>query len=411
MKNLFTCTKMILKTLSVMAVFVIGFTGCETKPDPSAYDPNFKGDATPVITALTPASEGFAGVTTVTITGQNFSPVPSQNIVQFDTYTATVLEATSTTLKVLPPNVVQADMPVRVATLGAVNWGYYAQKFSLKAAALEFGGFKPNNELPYAIATDAAGNIYASVVAFNVGVGIWKILPDGTHTTFAPKGGETSWSSLKVGPNGDLYGARNVKAVFQIQAGKAGTTFASSGLGTIYEIDFDKNKNIWAGGNNDFLYSITPAKVVKSFAINPKSNIRAIKVFATGGKDYVYFAGKVDTSEKVFRMEIKTAAADQVGTIEEVFNFSEKFPGFQISALTFAQDGDMIIGTDHSNAIVIVHPDKTFEPLFKGVIYPKAQAFAWAGSTLYYSRARVDTTQTLIKVNIGKQGAPSYGGL
>lgn len=411
MKNLFTYSKMILKTLSVAAVFVFAFQGCETKPDPSAYDPNFTGDPTPVVSSLSPATQGFAGVTVITITGQNFSPVPSQNIVQFESTNATVLEATSTTLKVLAPNIVQANLPVRVATLTTMNWGYYSQKFNLIAAAEEFGGFKANNELPYAITTDAAGNIYASVVAFNVGVGIWKILPDGTHTIFAPKGGETSWSGLKVGPNGDLYGARNVKAIFQIQAGKAGTTFASSGIGTIYDLDFDKNKNIWAGGNNDFLYSVTPAKVVKSFAINPKSNLRAIRVFTTGGKDYVYFAGKVDTLEKVFRAEIQSTTADKIGTIEEVFNFSEKFPGFTITALTFAADGDMFIGTDHSNAVVIVHQDKTYEPLFKGVLYPKAQAFGWAGNTLYYSRGRVDTTQTMIKVNIGKQGAPYYGGL
>ena len=411
MKNLITNYKMILKTLSVLAVFVIAFTGCETKPDPSAYDPNFTGDPSPVVTAVSHAAEGFAGVTTLTITGQNFSTDKSQMLVQFDTYNATVLEATPTTLKVLAPNIVQDGMTLRVATLTAINWGYYSQKFNLKAAALEFGNFKPNNELPYAITNDAAGNVYASVVAFNVGVGIWKIAPDGSHTIFAPKGGETSWSGLKVGPNGDLYGARNVKAIFLIQAGKASTTFASTNLGTIYDLDFDKNKNIWAGGNNDFLYSVTPAKVVKSFAISAKSNIRAVRVFTTGGKDYVYFAGKVDTLEKVFRMEIKSAAADQVGAVEEVFNFSDKFPGFTISALTFSQDGDMLIGTDHANAVLIVHPDKSFEPLYKGVLNPKAQGFAWTGNTLYYSRARVDTTQTLIKVNIGKQGAPYYGGL
>jgi IPT/TIG domain. len=407
MKNLFTNTKMILTAFSAITLLVITFAGCETKPDPSAYDPNFKGSADPIVTSLSPANSGYAGITVVNITGSNFSANKAEDFVYFGDNQATVLAATSTTLKVLVPNVVDDSMYVRVAVLSAMNWGYYSQKFSTSAAASEFGDLK-SSELPYAVTSDDAGNIYISITSFSIGAGIIKIAPDGTRTAFAPKGGETSWASLKVGPNGDLYGARSVKAIFQIQAGKAATTYQSSGLGTITDIDFDANKNIWAVGNNDYIYSVSTAKVTKSFAY--KGSTRAVRVFATGGKNYVYVGGKVDTLEKVYRMEIKSAAGDAVGSPEEVFNLTDKYPGSQILALTFALDGDMYIGTDDKTApVLIVHPDKTYEPLYQGVLYRKAQAFTWTGNTMYYSRAAADTTQAIIKVKMDKPGAPYYG--
>jgi len=409
MKNLFTYSKNILKTLSVFAIFVLTATGCETKPDPSIYDPNFKGSADPVVTSVSPATEGLAGVTVVTITGSNFSSKTSENFVSFNTFQGTVLEASPTSLKVRLPNVVLDSTVVRVGVLSALNWGYYSQKFNIKAAAEEYGNFKNGMDIPFSVAADATGNVYVSLTSSNVGAGIIKIAPDGTKTQFAKKGSETTWSAIKMGPNNELYAARSQKAIFKIvQDGTGGTSLGFSGIGTIFDFDFDKNLNIWAGGNNDYIYSaVIASKTVKSFPF--KANVRSVRVYNDGGKDYVYLAAKVDTVEKIVRMEIQSDAADKLGPVEDVFNFSQYFPGNSVLAITFSQDGDMYIGTDHKDAIIIVHKDKTYESLYKGVLYSKAQNFAWTGNSLFYSRYRVDTSQTIVKVNVGKPGAVYYG--
>ncbi|MDZ7288568.1 MAG: IPT/TIG domain-containing protein [candidate division KSB1 bacterium] len=406
MKKTFSCSaiKGMACFLFVIPVLIL-VVGCENETTPSLYDPNVTSRPGPTIASVSPPNSAFAGIGIVTFTGTNFSPAKAENFVYFDDQLAEVLEASATQLKVKAPNLVKDSIQVKIAVFKADRFSntiYY----KLEAAVAELTKFASYEE-PWGIACDAEGNVYVSLVSNNVAAGVKKITPDGKLSDYAPKGTELKYSALKMGPNGVLYAARIQRVIFQIPAG-GGTpaVFASTGLGTIYDLDFDAGKNIWAGGNNDFIYRVKPDKSVKSFPF--KANVRSVRVF----DNYVYLAGNRDGKEKVWRMRI--VSADEVGAEEEYFDFSATpagATGAGIYAITFAADGDMYLGTDANEAMFVVHPNKSYEPLYPGLFQPKSLVFAWGkGTELYVTRERTATAaQTIIRVNTLKNSAPYYG--
>jgi hypothetical protein len=77
----------------------------------------------------------------------------------------------------------------------------------------------------------------------------------------------------------------------------------------------------------------------------------------------------------------------------------------------------MYLGTDLPDAIVVVNIDKSHEFLYPGLIQPPVYYFAWGtGNLLYCTREASGTPetpdylpQTVLKIDIGKPGAPYYG--
>jgi hypothetical protein len=384
---------------------VVFWAGCENDTTPSLYDPNVTSQPDPVISSITPAGGWLAGVGTITITGSNFAANKVDNLVYFNDVVAEVVEASPTQLKIKSPVLVKDSIQVKISVYKAPRFSNTVL-YKLQAAVSELYAFKTFEE-PWGIACDAEGNVYVSLVSNGVGAGVKKITPDGVLSNYAPKGSETKYSALKMGPNGVLYAARIQRVIFQIPAG-GGTpaVFASTGLGTIYDLDFDAEKNIWAAGNNDFIYRVKPDKTIKAFPF--RANVRSVRVF----DNYVYLAGNRDGQEKVWRLRI--VSADELGPEEEYFDFSTipaGAAGAGIYAITFAADGDMYLGTDANEAIFVVHSNKTYEPLYAGLFSPKSLLFAWGkGTELYVTRERAGTsTQMIVRINTLKNGAPYYG--
>lgn len=377
--------------------------GCEENEYPdSLYNPDASYKAAAEITAVDPPNLALSGVTVVTITGKNFSPVLDENIVFFDAERGTILEGSATQLVVRAPIYAADSCVIRVSVKGAIlfsnKWNY-----TLEPAQEPLVAFTAA-EQPWAITADAAGNIYTSMVISNAGVGIKKISPDGVLEDYAPKGGETKYSALKMGPGGVIYAARIAKAIFTIPAaGQKPVNWVTSGLGTIYDLDFDANKNIWAVGNNTDIYRVKQDKSIAKFPF--KADLRSVRVF----NGYVYVAGKQDNAEKVWRFPLN---GEELGAVEEYFDFSGKVSTeYSVYCITFSADGYMYVGTNAPNALYLVHPDGNFEVLYPGQFLPKALVFAWgAGTNLYYTREATATTpQLIIRLNTLKQSAPYYG--
>ncbi|MBI2417557.1 MAG: IPT/TIG domain-containing protein [Ignavibacteriales bacterium] len=406
MNRLLTYTKQF--CFGAVFLFVLFFNGCKEDPTPSVYDPGYSKAETPVIGSITPAGNLLAGISMVTITGSNFSPAKERNIVYFDGTLVTVIEATTTTLKLQAPNIVKDSVKIKVTTLDAINFSTVSL-VNIKSAIAEIGSFK-SFEAPNAITADIAGNLYVSLVSNNQGMGVIKIAPDGTRSQFAPKGAETSWFNMKLGPGGDIYGVRNQPALFIIKANTTPATFISSGISPVklQDLDFDINKNIWMGGSvtdptTNKIFSVTQAKVLKSFAFN--GDIRALRVY----NGYLYIAATRDSNELVLRKQI--FSSDSLGAEETYFNFTAAYgkTAGKVWAITFAQDGDLYLGTEYIDAIIIVHPDKSFEPLYKGVVTLKATKLTWNdGNYMYYTR-EPGISQTIFRVDMQKPGAPYYG--
>lgn len=398
-------------TVGVLALFLILVSGCENEQSASLYDPGASSPAPqPTISSVSP-TVGLAGVTTITINGSNFSAVKEANTVFFETMQATVLSATTTTLTVKAPNLVRDSVRIRVQTANA--WLFSNTVLcKLDAAVSELPGLGNTDEI-WGTTTDATGNLYVCLVTDGVGMGIKKFTPAGVKSDYAPSGGVTKWSSLKMGPSGELYLARILRAIYKITAaGASPSIWVSFGnLGTVFDMDFDQSKNLWAGGNNVAVYRIKPDKNVKAFPF--EANVRAVRAY----NGYVYFGGFItaDNAEKVVRFRIVNS--DSLGPREEYFNLTTSplgGAGKAIFAINFNTDGDMYVGTDAANPIIIVHQDKSAEPLHPGVLTPAMHVFASGGSVLYAVKGTpaggiVSTSGKLFKINPLKTLAPYYG--
>jgi hypothetical protein len=381
--------------LAMLTVLVMA--GCKEEPPASLYSEQYTSRPQPVVTTIDPATTALAGVTTVTITGSNFSPTIAENQVYFDATPATILTASATQLTVRAPILVKDTVALRISVFKSDKYSDPRQ-YKLLAAVSDFGGLAKTDE-PYAVTADAAGNVYVSISTS----GVKKITPAGVKTAYASHAaGVTKWSAMKMGPAGVLYSARILKVIYQTPAGGGAPVVwvTGSAIGNIYDLDFDAAGNAWAGGNNTSIYRVKQDKSIKAFPFT--CNARSMRVY----NGYLYVGGRIDTVEGVWRAPI--VSADSLGAFEQYYNFSASYPGNIVNAVTFAADGDMYIGTDAAAAVVIVHPSKSAEPLYPGLFTPSTLLFTWgAGDAMYLVRT-INTPQ-LIKVTMLKNGAPYYG--
>ncbi|MEO8398623.1 MAG: IPT/TIG domain-containing protein [Ignavibacteriaceae bacterium] len=405
-------------------LFISVLFGCSEDTTPSLIDISKPNSNPPQINSINPPNAAIAGVTQITIDGSNFSANKSENFVYFNGIPAQVVDASETRLVVIPPkDVVSDSVALKVSKIGADNFSNILI-YQLKPALVEIknsAGVEifDKNRLAYSLATDAAGNLYVSATEFGVKVGIKKVTPTGDLTDFAPAGAETFFNILKYGANSTLYGARRVKAIFEITEGVASKVYVSSstGLGSINDLDFDQNGNLWGGGTgNNNIYRVNPAKEIKAFPFAP--NVEGVRIF----DNYLYVLGVSSNNEfTIYRLQI--ISSDSLGAAEAYFNFTEKI-GATVSAraITFSADGDLYVGTDRDvDPIIVVHSDLSFGPLYPGVIenMTKISSFAWdKGIFLYYIRDQVKDpidatkilrTQSVFRLDMQKLGAPHYG--
>lgn len=393
----------------ILSIFLIVLliTGCEEDYSPSLFEQIPPPTELPVINSVEPAQEALAGVTKITITGNNFSNVPEYNMVFFNGAPSEILEASPNKLVVQAPNLVSDSVVIKVSVVGSdlfSNFYPYKLKPTIKEFYTKFQDF----EIPHAITVDNNSNVYVSLE----GRGIKKINANEEMTDYAPKGAETFWNSLKFGTGLQIYAAKNLRGVWKVTEGQTppNSPWIATPTGSkIIDMDFDQNMNCWAVGNNNAIYKIPPGAVntndVVSFTF--LANIRSVRVF----QNYLYVAGMKDSIEGVWRFPIENG---NLGNSELYFNYSDNIDKLtQINAITFAADGDLIVGTNKKvDPILVIHPDGSNEILYPGVIIPSVDVFYWGTDKfLYYTQIDQTTNKgkTIYRIDMQKQGAPYYG--
>lgn len=406
----------IVNRILATALFAIMFSaGCAEDPAASVYDPNAPTSPSPVISAISVEGGGglLSGVSTVIIDGQNFTTDSSKVIVFFDAIRAAILSTSTTQIKVKAPVVVKDSIKIRVSILGALSFSE-VQYVNIKAAVSLFGNFTSFEEAN-GITSDQAGNVYAAMLSSGLGIGLRKFTPAGDTSTYSPKGlGIDVLYGLKMGPGGVIYACRNQRVLYTIAGPGLPPILYLVGPGTakFYDLDFDKNMNLWTGGADSIVYRIKPDKSLSPFVFKAKANIRSVRVY----NDFLYVGGKVDSIEGVWRAPID--GSSNLGAFTEYFNLSMQ-PGYSpngvgVFAITFNTDGEMYIGTDGPDGILLVAPNATaVRKYYPGLFVPNAQnlLFAWGnGGNLYVTRrANGVTTNMLLKINTQKQSAPYFG--
>jgi IPT/TIG domain len=409
MKKIFSFRNHIMSAALASGLMLVLFAGCKEDPPPSLYDSALPPTgAQPVISSIAPPGSALAGVSVLTITGSNFSPVASDNLVFFDASPGTVVDASPTQLHVRAPELVKDSIEVKVAVLQSALFSV-PMLYRLDAAVSEFGRLTNSLE-PLGVAADADGNVYVSMLLNSARDSVYKITPAGVRTGFSI-GFSSSiprYTALKVGPDG-IYGAALRNAIFLIPptGGAAAVWVVGGGLGTLYDFDFDQQLNIWAGGNNQSIYRITPAKAVKAFPF--VGDVRSVRVF----QNQIYLGAKVDSVWGVWRFPI--ISSDSLGPVEKYFDVTANNGSANGAyAVTFAADGDMFVGTDAgAGSIILVRPDRSSEPFYPGLFKAQHILFAYTRGTDMYSvrtgPAADNADKKLILINTQKPGAPYYG--
>jgi hypothetical protein len=382
--------------------------GCKEDAPTSLFNPNAPLGAQPAITSITPPSPGLAGVTILTITGANFSPTVSEDFVYFNDAPGTVLTASPTQLTVRPPVLVKDSIRIKIAVLGSSLFSDPPLLYRLDAAYKDVAtivNFGP----PWGTAADPLGNLYVSIQ----GGGIRKFNANDSGTVWAPSGGFTKISSLKIAKNDTLIGALGLRALLAITQGKSPAIYVSLPAGVVLtDFDFDAQGNIWAAGKNTNVYRIAPNKSVKSYPLD--ASIRSVRFY----NGYVYFAGKTnaDSLEKVLRYPLD--ASNDLGAQETYFNFSTSAfgaGGQSVYAINFTSQGDLLLGTDYSDPIIVVHPDKSAEVFYPGIFTPTLHILAWGKGTELVavkgtaSTGAVGSSEKVYRINAQVTGAPYYG--
>jgi hypothetical protein len=385
------------------AAIVAGIlSGCTKKPDPSLFDPTWQSSPAPTITSIAPPLPGLAGVSRLTITGTNFSTVIANDIVYFDATPAKILTASATQLVVRAPLLVKDTVQLSIAVLGSQYLSNYVRyKFiaSVNPVTLNLG------EVPYAVECDTAGNLYASLIAGGTGIGVKKFTPAGVRTDYSPQFSSAlnHWSGMKFGPGKALYAVAAGKTfVFRIPPGGGSAVVWANGLaGPVSDIDFDQQGNVWGCGSGGVIVEVKQNLTKKSF---PFAGIAAsIRVFGTN----VYVAAHRDSVVGVWSLPI---IGDSLGAEQLYTDFGAHYSGYELSAITFASDGSMFLGTNAPAGVVVVHPGGIYETYDPGLPITPPLAFAWGtGATIYISRGGI--APALLGFTVEATGAPYYGRL
>ncbi|MHB8578785.1 MAG: IPT/TIG domain-containing protein [Ignavibacteriaceae bacterium] len=417
MKNNFY--NLLFTNLFIALIALLSFNGCSDKGAPSLFQgvPTTPIGATPVISSINPPNSSLAGVSQLTITGKNFSTNPMEDLVYFNISQAVVVSATTNQLVVTAPNITGDSISIMVAVLHSElfsNKLYY----SLTPVAKDiYPDSKSTYVVPVTLVSDNSGNIYTSLTVNNSGAGVREITPDSTITNYASYNYATFWSSMRFGPGGELYTAGGSKpGIFYIPAGGgAPKVFLSIPSSKISQLEFDANNNLWAGGNNNVIYRVKQDKNITTFPFI--ANITAMRVYNDGGTSYLYVAAQQDSNLTVQRFPID--ANGDLGTPQLYYDFSGNYgSGNSITSLEFSADGDMYLGTNLPQAIVVVHKDKSSSFLYPGILSATgAVSMVWGnGNFLYYVRAQtfdanaaVVIPETIVKLDLQKPGAPYYG--
>lgn len=404
--------KLKLKITIIVSLFlflIIFITSCDTDVTPTLYQ-DLPNGATPIISTINPPDSGLAGITTITINGQNFISDPNKTIVYFNQVVAKIDQISETQIILKAPILVKDSIKIKIAVSGSPKFSE-PYIFHLKAATFEIMKFQ-DFELPYAITTDKSNNLYFNLISLGLSTGIKKITPAGILEDFSLKGGESFYTDIRYGWDGNIYGTRNppVRALFKNEFGKAPTAIAmQEQTARLLTFDIDNNYNIWVGGSGGNIYRIKSDGVdKKSFPF--EGSLESVRFF----DGYLYAAATINNVQSIIRFQV--ISSDELGNPEQYYDLSSNLSGYKVQAITFSKDGSLFMGTsaigNDPNALVVLSQNKEFSQWYPGVIYGPISNFAWNnGNYLYYIRQRVTDLQqqTIIKINMGILGAPYYG--
>jgi hypothetical protein len=397
-----------------VSLFLV-FSACDKDITPSLYDPDATSGPQPTISSIDPPDFALAGVTIVTLTGQNFSPDPEKNFVYFDDQKGQIQSASATELKVKPPNLVGDSVAVKIAVHGAELFSNTVI-YKLEYTEFEYGGVDKFTDA-YSLACDPQNNIYVSSGLRQI-LKITPVDPD-ENTVYVPVT-DGFYQTMCWGPDDYLYAGRT-RFIYRVPPGGGSIDKYGDRLrNPVNDIDFGPNHNLFIAGRNS-LMRMKPDGTVDEVMEYERTILSAIRVY----DGYVYVSGEYygndpdATVRGIWRNEI-TSDDGAVGPTEEVFDWDAAVgeTGADINDITFDIDGFLYIGAEYDNAIYYLIPQgagdyagSELNMLYPDILKAPATAFVWDNDIYLYVNRKSDNPdeQKLLRVTMAKLSAPYYG--
>lgn len=404
--------------LAALVLAASVWAACDSGPAGSLYDPDATGGPAPVITAVAPQGVVLAGIDEITISGQNFSPTPSENLVFFDdgngaAARGTVLAASATELRVRVPNLPNPALRLRVAVTGAPDFSNEVA-FPLTPAVVPFGDLDEGiGEDPKGVTSGPDGSLYVSLNVLGAPDGIVRFSADGARAPFSTQA--ALWTDFALADDGALIGARQIRGLFRLPEGTERSTFAAVPSGnSLRTVARDATGAIWTAGTNTVpenanLYRVATDGTVTSTPFGDP----VVDLAVADGVLYVAtatVASSVVVDSKVWTFPITAAGDLGAGTV--LYDVTtDRGSGIGATSLAVAADGTVFVATNAADPVVEVAPGGAATVLYPGVIPGPIVALTWApGSVLYAVRgltaveAEEGGVATLLTIETRRQG-------
>lgn len=378
-------------------------------PD-SVWDENDTGNATPSISSVEPASGAFAGIDTITITGQNFSDTESKNLVYFNSMLGTVVSATTTGLQVVTPNLVSDSVQIRVAVEGAFVFADYGNLYSLTAAVLDYGPFDQFTDI-FSLDLDREENLIVSMDG-SPNAEFWIVDTDQDSSVWS--GSLAKGSGMKLGPTGSMYFVNYQRYLYKDEQGtpKENTEIFKRLNGNATDLDFDSNGNLYAGGtgstidvvdiNDDggLTSGITEAKNLDTL------DVISLRVF----NNFVYvLTTTITSSQAIYKLPILDDSGS-LGDLELVFDWSA-YSNSESAALCFtlSETGEIFVGSDSETEPLTYITEGSASGFYSSILTAPISYMAWGNFQYLYLINRTDETKRVQRVDTRMNGADYYG--
>ena len=383
---------------------------CEDPNYPeNIWDEDDQGNASPSISSVEPEA-AFAGIDTLTISGQNFSENTSENLVYFNNMLGEVVNATSTSLSVITPNLVSDSVQIRVAVQGAFLFADHSSLYTLTAAVLDYGPFDQFTDI-FSLDLDRDENLIVSMDG-TPNAEFWIV--DTNQDSAVWSGALAKGSGMKLGPTGSVYFVNYQRFLYKDEQGtpKENSEIFKRLNGNATDLDFDSYGNLFVGGagsmvdvvdinDDDGLTSgVTEAKNLDTL------DILSLKVF----NDYLYVLTTTVTSDQaIYKMQILDDSGS-LGDLELVFDWSA-YTNKLSSALCFtlSESGDLFVGSDSDDQPLTYIQNGNASGFYSSILTAPISYMAWGNSNYLYLINKTEETNRVQRVDTRMSGADYYG--
>ena len=391
--------------------FFIFFFSCEEPDAPdSIWDGNDQGGATPIVSGVEPSQGAFAGIDTIMITGQHFSPDVSENLVYFNGMLGNVVSATSSLIGVVPPNLVSDSVQINVAVQGAFVFGKYENLYSLKAAVVEYGPFDQFTDI-YSLDLDTQENLIVSLNA-TPDAQFWVVDTDQDSAVWSSSLAKAS--GMKMGPTGSIYFVNYQRFLYRDEQGtaKENTEIFKRLNGNATDLDFDENGNLFLGGTGSTIdlvdiYNDGGLTDGVSEAKNLDTlDIISLKVY----NNFLYVLTTTVTSDQsIYKMPILDNSG-ALGDLELVFDWSY-YTNKEAFALCFAlsEAGDILVGSDWASQPLTIIQNGLATGFYSSILTAPIVYMAWGNENYLYVINKTDETNRVQKIDTRMAGADYFG--